>query len=55
LCHEEVYICRYIYMWWFEYAWPKEWHYLEVWLCWSRCGLVGIGVSLWVWALRPSS
>ena len=20
-----------------------------------RCGLVGVGVSLWVWALRPSS
>jgi hypothetical protein len=22
---------------------------------WGRCGLVGVGVSLWVWALRPSS
>jgi hypothetical protein len=21
----------------------------------SRCGLVGVGVSLWVWALKPSS
>jgi hypothetical protein len=20
-----------------------------VWPCWSRCGLVGIDVSLWVW------
>ena len=20
-----------------------------------RCGLVGVGVSLWVWTLRPSS
>jgi hypothetical protein len=20
-----------------------------------RCGLVGVGVSLWIWALRPSS
>ena len=21
---------------WFEYAWPREWYYLEVWPCWSR-------------------
>jgi hypothetical protein len=21
----------------------------------GRCGLVGVGVSLWAWALRPSS
>ena len=21
----------------------------------KRCGLVGVGVSLWVWAIRPSS
>jgi hypothetical protein len=28
---------------------------LEVWPCWSRCGLLGVGVALWVWALRPSS
>jgi hypothetical protein len=26
-----------------------------VWLCWSRCGLCRVGVSLWVWASRPSS
>jgi hypothetical protein len=35
----------------FEYAWPRERHYLEVWPCWSGCGLVGMGVALleWVW------
>jgi hypothetical protein len=21
----------------------------------KKCGLVGVGVSLWVWALKPSS
>jgi len=34
--------------WWFEYAWLREWHLLEVWPCWSRCGLVGVGVVLLV-------
>jgi hypothetical protein len=29
--------------WWFEYAWPREWHCLEVWPCWSRCVTVGLG------------
>jgi hypothetical protein len=24
-------------------AWPREWHYLEVWPCWSRCVTVGMG------------
>uniref|UniRef100_A0A0E9UG84 Uncharacterized protein n=1 Tax=Anguilla anguilla TaxID=7936 RepID=A0A0E9UG84_ANGAN len=33
----------------------KEWHYLKVWPCWSRCGLVGGSGSLWAWAIRPSS
>jgi len=28
---------------WFEYAWPREWHNLEVWPCWSRCVTVGVG------------
>ena len=23
---------------------------MEVWPCWSKCGLVGVGVSLWAWA-----
>jgi hypothetical protein len=40
---------------WLIYPWPREWHYQKVWPCWSRCGLIGIGVSLWVWALRPPS
>ena len=30
----------------------REWHYREVWLCWSRCGLIGGSVPLWGWALR---
>jgi hypothetical protein len=25
-------------------------HHLEVWPCWNMCDLVGVGVSLWVWA-----
>jgi hypothetical protein len=32
--------------WWFEYAWPREWHYEGVWPCWRRCGFVGGSVSL---------
>ena len=24
----------------------REWHHLEVWPCWNRCDLVGMGVSL---------
>jgi hypothetical protein len=33
------------------YAWPRELLDLEVWPCWSGCGLVGVGVALleWVW------
>jgi hypothetical protein len=31
-------------IWWFVFAWPREWHYLDVWPCWNRCGLVGVGV-----------
>jgi hypothetical protein len=31
------------------YAWPREWY------CWEVSGIVGVGVSLWAWALRPSS
>jgi hypothetical protein len=42
-------------VWWFEYAWPREWHYLEVWPCWSRADPVEGTISLWKWALRPSS
>jgi hypothetical protein len=37
-------------LWWFVYSWTREWHHLEVWPCWNRCDLVGVGVSLWVWA-----
>jgi hypothetical protein len=40
--------------WCFESAWPREWHYWEVWPCWSGCGLVGGSMSLWTWTLRPS-
>jgi len=32
---------------WFEYTWLREWHYVEVWPCWSRWVTVGVG-------LRPS-
>ena len=39
-----------ILLWWFVYSWTREWHHLEVWPCWNRCDLVGVGVSLWVWA-----
>jgi hypothetical protein len=35
-------------LWWFEYAWPREWHYKEMWPCWRKCVTVG-------WALRPFS
>jgi hypothetical protein len=28
---------------WFEYAWPREWHYLEEWPCWNRCVTVVVG------------
>ena len=28
---------------WFVYAWLREWHYLEVWPCWSMCVTVGVG------------
>ena len=27
--------------WWFEYAWPREWHDKEVWPCWKKCVTVG--------------
>ena len=30
----------------------REWHHQEVWLCWSRYGLVEGSVSLWGQALR---
>jgi hypothetical protein len=40
-------------LWWFVYSW--EWHHLKMWPCWNRCDLVGIGVSLWVWAYDPHS
>ena len=40
-------------VWWFVYAWLREWQYLKAWPCWNRCGLVGIGVSLWALALTP--
>ena len=25
----------------------RDWPYEKVWPCWSRCGLVGVGVSCW--------
>ena len=31
-------------------SWTREWNHLEVWPCWNWCDLVGVGVSLWVWA-----
>jgi hypothetical protein len=39
-------------LWWFEYVWPREWHYWEAWLCWNRRDLLGGLVSLWGWTLR---
>ena len=33
------YSCYRTQVWWFEYAWTREWHYF-------RCGLVGESVSL---------
>ena len=50
----KLFAVRY-HVWWFENAWLREWHYLETWLCWSGYGPVGGSVSLWAWALRPSS
>jgi hypothetical protein len=35
---------------WFVYSWTREWHHFEVWPCWNRCDLVGVGVLLWVGA-----
>ena len=36
----------------FECLAHREWRYKEIWLCWSRCDIVGGSVSLWRWALR---
>jgi hypothetical protein len=44
---------EYMGLWWFVCSWTREWHHLEVWPCWSRCDLFGVGVSLWVWAALP--
>jgi hypothetical protein len=30
-------------LWWLEYAWPREWHYLEVWPGWRKGVTVGVG------------
>ena len=38
-------------LWQFEYAWPREWHYWEVWPCWSRCVTVGIGFRTFLLAM----
>jgi hypothetical protein len=27
----------------------------QLWPCWSKCGFVGVDVSLWVWDVRPIS
>ena len=40
------YILMLLFVWWFEYAWPREQYYLEVWPCRSMCGLGGGSVSL---------
>jgi hypothetical protein len=29
-------------VWWFVCAPSREWDYLEVWPCWSRCVTVGV-------------
>jgi hypothetical protein len=41
-----------------KYMRAREWNmmvcifldHLELWPCWNRCDLIGVGVSLWVWA-----
>ena len=30
-------------MWWFECAWPREWHYYEVWPYWRKYANIGVG------------
>jgi hypothetical protein len=37
-------------MWWYEYAWPKEWHYLEVWPFWRKCVTMGLSFKILVLA-----
>jgi hypothetical protein len=39
---------------WFVYAWPMEWHYLEVWPRWSRCFIVGLGFKTLILAAWKS-
>ena len=29
-------------LWWFEYAWPREWHY-QIWPCWKKYATMGVG------------
>ena len=31
-------------------TWAREWHYQEVWACWSRCVTVGMGSNVLVLA-----
>ena len=31
------------YLWWFEYAWPREWHYQGLWPYWRKYVTVGVG------------
>ena len=38
-------VCSHTIVWWFVCAWPREWQYLEVWLCWSRCVTVSMGFN----------
>lgn len=33
----------------------REWRYQKMWLCWSKCNLVGGCVLLWAWTLRSPS
>ena len=37
-------------VWWFEYAWLREWHYLETWPCWRKCLTVGMAFKSFILA-----
>ena len=32
-------------LWWFAYAWPREWHYWKVQPCRRKCDTVGVGLE----------
>jgi hypothetical protein len=48
LCVEHCTTIKKCLMSWFEYAWPREWHHLEVWHCWNRCIPVGVAFKTFI-------